>query len=156
MNRFRFQLDPLLELRKQKEESVKLELAEKNRQIMEGRQQMLSLYEQLKGLQARELEDRRQGADLLQMRASVAYRFKLKLDMLTKGREIETLSQQAGNIRRRLTEAVRDRRAIELLREERLRQWRRRAAREEQGFIDDISQQAFVRNREAVERSGEE
>jgi flagellar FliJ protein len=156
MKKFHFKLDPLLELRKRKEDGVKMELAEKNREILDARSEMLSLYDQLTRAQEEELEERGRCADVLRMRATVAYRFKIKHDMLVKGQQIESLSREAGDIQKRLTVAMRDRRAIEMLRESRLRQWKKEAERQEQLFVDGINQQTYVRRQNEARRTEKE
>ena len=146
MRRFRFQLEPILRIRKRREEDVKRQLGRKNREIVGAKQDMASLEGELKGLQSGEkLRRARNEADLQAMRASVLYRHKLKRDMVDKGNEILHLNGEAQSIRHSLTRAMQARRAIELVRERRLSEWKREANREEQAFIDDVSQQGHIR-----------
>ena len=79
------------------------------------------------------------------LRASVAYRHKLKQDILKKGRQIDDLKADAVKIRKKLVEATKARRALEIIRERRFAEWKEEYKAQEQGFIDDISQQGFIR-----------
>ncbi len=87
MQRFRFSLETLLELRRRKEDAVKLELARKQGEVGTAREELDALARELDTLQREEKESRRKmSGDVVLMRHAVAYRHKLKLDMLAKGR----------------------------------------------------------------------
>jgi flagellar export protein FliJ len=60
------------------------------------------------------------------------------------------LQNEAEVKRRDLVKATQQVRALELLRERRFAQWRLEYRREEQGFIDDVSGQAYIRRKKAV------
>ena len=77
MKKFKFALDPLLEVRKRKEEAVKLEMGSKNREILKANQEMLDIHDELKNLQSEEKERRKHGTDVQSMRLTVVYRNKL-------------------------------------------------------------------------------
>jgi flagellar protein FliJ len=151
MKRFRFKLETLLQLRIRHEDEVKLQLGKKNREIIVARKEMAQLHDQLKELQSSEKQRRATAGDIVQLRYSVAYRHKLKQDMLGKGRQIDKLGAQALEIRGKLVQATRDRRAIEIVKERRFREWKKEYRSREQGFSDDISQQLYIRHRAAVE-----
>ena len=153
MQRFRFSLETLLDLRRRKEEEVKLALAAKRGQIRKERQAMADMGEQLARMQQEQKEKRATTMDVASMRHAVAYRHKLKLDMLAEGRLIQALQQEAEDIRQQLIKATQQVRALELLRERRFEEWRKQYKAEEQGIIDDVSQQGFIRKkREAAIR----
>lgn len=148
MKRFSFKLDTLLEMRKQEEEQVKLELAEKNREIITRQEELNQAYRDLKEMQETEKERRTESEAVTEMRYSVAYRYKLKSDILIAGRSIDDLRAEANGIQKRLVEAVKRRRALEVIRERRFNTWKKIYLREEQKFIDDVAQQKYVRTKE--------
>jgi len=151
MQRFRFSLETLLELRRRKEDAVKLELARKQGEVGTAREELDALARELDTLQREEKESRRKmSGDVVLMRHAVAYRHKLKLDMLAKGRQIDELKAEAERIRKRLVKATQEVRALELLRERRFAEWRKEYRAEEQGFIDDVSQQGYIRKKKNV------
>jgi len=147
MKRFEFPLEVLLEKRKREEEAVKLELAGKNKEITAAQNELLDIEKELRGLQEEEKRKRKQVKDVLPLKMSVSYRNKLKLDILKKGEDIHTLQMQRGDIRKRLVKATQKKRALELLRETRYQEWLKENKRLEQVFLDDVSQQGFIRKK---------
>jgi flagellar FliJ protein len=152
MKRFRFSLDALLEMRKREEDAVKLALGRKNQEIHQAQGELQDLEKQLKQLQEQQHRTRETVTDVLPLRYSVSYRNKLKTDMLRKGEEIFTLQNQRGDIRKRLVRATQRRRAIELIKEKRYREWLKENKLREQVFIDDVSQQGFIRRRRKAQK----
>lgn len=145
MKKFRFRLDTLLNIRKRKEDEIKLRLAEKNRQYIEAQRKVNSIHDQLKELQSSEKERRGSNESIMMLRHSVSYRFKLKEDLLQAGKKVDEIRGEIARVRKTLVTATRDRRAIELVKERRLAEWKKEYRTEEQSFIDDVSQQGFIR-----------
>jgi flagellar protein FliJ len=150
MKKFTFTLDPLLEVRKRKEDAVKLEFGRKNREILKSNQEMLDIHDELKALQSDEKERRLNKPDVQSMRQTVVYRNKLKIDLVNKGNKIQQLRREAEAIQKRLTQATKERRAIEIIGEHRLADWKREYLRQEQNFNDDVSQQGYIRKMHAA------
>lgn len=153
MRRFHFRLETLLSLRKRKEDEVKQELGKKNHEILAARQELAALTGALAGLQATEKKRRVSGASAVELRYSVAYRFKLTGDILEKGRAVDDLQAQALAIRKKLVKAKQDRRAIEIVRERQWNEWHKEYRTREQGFSDDVSQQGYIRRTGAAAHS---
>jgi flagellar FliJ protein len=147
MKRFSFRLDTLLDLRKQHEESIKLRLAEKNRAIIERSQELAGVYEQLKALQTGEKARRAGNTPVLLLRYGVAFRHKLKSDILRIGRCIDDLRADAAKIQQELVGARKARRALEIVRDRQSSAWKKAYRREEQLFIDDVAQQKYIASR---------
>ncbi len=153
MRRFRFSLEALLEMRKREEEAVKLELARKNQEIYQVQNELNDFENQLQNLQAEQVKTREVVTDVLPLKLSVSYRNKLKLDMLNKGRVIYELQMQRGDVRQRLVKATQRKKAIELIREKRYQEWLKENKLREQVFIDDVSQQGFIRKQKTAKRT---
>jgi flagellar FliJ protein len=147
MKKFHFPLEALLRLRKRKEDAVKRELADKNRQIMQAQSELRETEQRLKELQAQQKLERGATTDILSLRQSVAYRHTLKSDLLTKGNALIALRQELDGIRRKLVQATKDKRALEIVREKRMAEWRAEYNAEEQEFIDDVSQKEYIRKK---------
>jgi flagellar FliJ protein len=146
MKRFRFSLDPLLQIRKRTEEEAKQALAAKKREIAREREAMAELAQQLALQQQQQMQQRQHNSERVDaMRAGVLFRFACKSQMMRTGARIDTLYAEADALQYRLTKATQQRRAIELLREKRFNEWKREANRQEQIFIDDVSQQGYIR-----------
>lgn len=140
MKRFRFRLDVLLDIRKRREEKIKLELAMQNREIITYQEKLNGLHEELKKLQSDELM-RRQSEDSIQfLNQSVAYRYVLKNEMLKTGSKMDEIQETIFRIRKKLVSATKDRKAVEILKERQKSEWLKKYRTLEQGFIDDISQ----------------
>ena len=144
MKRFTFKLGPLLELRKQHEERIKLMLAEKNREIIAANGELTGYYEALKELQTSEKSRRTGQEPVLLLRYSVAYRYKLKSDILRTGRRIDDLRAEASAIQRKLLGATKARRALEIIRDRQHEAWKKEYRHKEQQFIDDVAQQKYI------------
>jgi flagellar FliJ protein len=155
MRRFRFALQTLLEVRTREEDAVKLELGEKNRLVGRAREELAALHDRLTGLQSSELTTRENAHDVVALRHAVAYRHRLKTEMLRTGQRMQHLQHEAEQVRQRLVAATQRRRAIELIRDRRYREWRREYNAQEQKSIDDLSQQKYIRDKraEAARRS---
>jgi flagellar FliJ protein len=147
MKRFHFSLEALLDLRKRKEESIKLELAEKQRSIHEAGACMEELRLELTSMQQQQKSSRAHSSDIMAMRQTVSYRNSLKLSMLRTGQKIQTLRGEAEAIRQRLMRATQQRRMLEMMRERKEKQWRKEYLAQEQRFADDVSQQRYIRER---------
>ncbi len=149
MKRFRFRLETVLQLRLRKEEELKSALGRKQQEIHFIEQSIGELGETLRTLQSDQKSRRAAEVDVVSLRHSVAYRHKLKLDMLAKGAEMEKCRAEALKIRSRLNQAIKDRRIVELLKEKRLVEWKKANAAQEQKFIDDLTQQRYTHQRKA-------
>lgn len=148
MKRFKFPLEVLLRLRKRKEDVIKRELADKNRQILQAQGEITELERKLRELQQMQKQERAaSGTDILSLRHSVAYRHKLKTDLLQKGNELIALRHALEAIRRRLVQATKEKRALEIVREKRFAEWRSEYNAEQQEFIDDISQKQYIQKK---------
>lgn len=145
MKRFVFRLETLLDIRKRSEEQIKLRLAKKNRKIIEKQKILEGCYQELKELQSSEKARRSGGEPVVLLRYSVAFRHKLKGDILEAGRCIDDLRASVAAIRNELVEATKARRALEIIRERQLLAWKKSYNREEQNFIDDVAQQKYIR-----------
>ncbi|NLE02352.1 MAG: flagellar export protein FliJ [Fibrobacter sp.] len=145
MKKFNFTLQSLLDIRLRKEDEIKLMLAKKINQIQQSFAIQNEIHDKLRDLQETEKKRRKETENVSLLKASVAYRFKLKADLIEIVRKIDTLKNEADNIRAKLTEATKQRRAIEILKENKFSEWKKEQNDLEQKFIDDISQQSFIR-----------
>lgn len=145
MKRFSFKLDVLLDLRKKKEDEIKLRLGAQNARIVTAQQEFTRIHDELKMLQTSEKEKRPDSTNVVLLRYSISYRHKLKGDLLAAGRKVDELKAGAYKIQKELIEATKKRRAIELVRDHRYREWKKENQEKELKFIDDISQQLYIR-----------
>lgn len=156
MNRFRFRLEALLDMRKKKEEKIKLLLAEKNSSIIGAQKKINEIYHELQNFQQSEKEQRNKALNPMLLRYSISYRYKLKQDLTFAVRNKDTLKAEAVKIQNELIEAIKKRRAVEIIKERRLLEWKKEANLHEQNVIDEISQQSFIRKKHDLETYSEE
>ena len=150
MKKFTFPLEALLTVKKNKEEEVKRRLAEKNREAEGSRAEIARVQDKLKEFQVEEKGRRGGGAeDVAAMRSSVAYRNTLKLQLLKEGQNLDGIMVGIYGINQELVKAAQERRAVEVIKEKRYEEWKRENAVAEQKFMDELSQQGFVRKQRA-------
>lgn len=147
MNRFRFRLEVLLDLRKRREEKIKLLLAEKNNMILSAQKHVNEVHDALKELQESEKSQRKQILSAVLLRHSISYRYKLKQDLVSAIRNLDDIKAEAYKINQALIIATQKRRAVELVKEKRFSEWKKKYNIYEQNIGDEISQQLFIRNK---------
>jgi flagellar FliJ protein len=145
MKRFTFRLQPVLELKRRAEETVKHAIAKNNREKYEAQEHLRALANDLQTLTKEEGVHRTSVLNASMLRAAVAFRHKLGADMRAADKKIETISARGGQLRDALVAARKETRAIELVREKRLALWKKEVGKKEQQFADDVSQQKYVR-----------
>lgn len=153
MKRFRFTLQTLADIKKRKEDAVKLRLAQKNREIIAAKDELAGIQGELADLMVSERQRRREMASLSSLRFSVTYRHKLQHDSAAKSNLIEKLTREADAVRQELVAATKETKALQLLKDRRYVEWKREARLREQGFIDDVSQQKYIRTLHAGARA---
>lgn len=145
MNRFSFRLEALLEMRKNQEENVKQILAQKNHQIIDAQKKVNSINDELQMLEKSEFEQRKHVHNPVLFKFSISYRYKLKHDLVYAIREVDKLKADSNTIQKELVEAIKKRRAVEIVKDRRFQEWKKKYKIREQNFMDDISQQSFIR-----------
>ena len=139
MAKFRFELDPVLRARQREEDVIQRDVARLQRQ-------RTILEDGLRNRQVRLSESKRSVRDQLvgtietsnvrmQATASLAIMRDAERTVL----ELAGIHQRLEEARSKLREAAKRRRAIELLRERRVVEWRRNEARAEQLALDELA-----------------
>jgi len=147
VKKFVFRLEALLTVKRNAEEEIKQRLAEKNHEAELVRQDIAAAHDRLKEFMASVKSDRRGGGEnVMAMRSSVAHRNHLKLELLRAGQRLDEVMVCIYGINQELIKAAQERRAVEIIKEKRFEEWKRGNAAAEQKFIDDLSQQRFIRN----------
>jgi flagellar FliJ protein len=155
MKRFRFRLESLLEIKKRAEEEIKKKLALKNAEILNAKRDQQELETRLASFFAEEKLQRLRVLDPVTLRFSISYRTQLQKDIGQKKQQVEKLSAEKENIRVLLTEAKKETRVLEILKEKKLAQWKKEYKMEEQEFVDDVSQKGHIRKMRAASAAKE-
>lgn len=146
MSRFRFKLDPVLKARRSVEQS-------KQRALAELHQQRIALEDVLKIHQQQ--IDRSRGSmrealvgpvNTLDLRSHAAATMRLMARAQGVALELAALHRRIDQSRLELLAAARDRRAIELLREKRLTEWKTAIDKAEQNALDELATMRAARH----------
>jgi flagellar FliJ protein len=152
MKRFHFRLGVMLDIKKRVEDGIKKELAAKNREILASRQLREELARRLDSFFIEEKKQRLRILDLQALRFSITYRSQLQKEIAgTEGR-ITGLVSDLEQLRVRLAQARKECRVLEILREKKFSAWKKEYKKEEQEYIDDVSQKGYVRRLHAASR----
>ncbi|MCL2688991.1 MAG: flagellar export protein FliJ [Chitinispirillia bacterium] len=150
MKKFVFNLQTLLDMKLRKEEEVKRRLAKKNREAEETRKSIEDIQEKLKQFQAGEKETRGGGEEnIVSLRNSVSYRHDIKRELLSAGRKLDNIMVAIYAVNQELVKASQERRAVEIIKEKKYAEWKKENNMIEQKFIDDLSQQGYIREKNA-------
>ena len=145
MKRFRFRLQTLLDIKIRTEDRIKRKLAEENSRVMAAGRNLVELQEQIKQFQMDEKRQRLKSVTAGALRASINYRFKLQSDIAGKNKQILDLKQSVQSMVRMLMEAKKETKALEILRDKKLAEWKHDNKLREQEFTDDVSQKGFIK-----------
>jgi flagellar protein FliJ len=152
MKRFHFRLQTLLDIKKRNEKELARILAKKNNETLLSKKQLQQCRDSLVEFQASEKRQRAVSLDPLLLKMSVSYRYQLQHDIDDKIRRIAGLKQEVQTITQSLIDAKKQTRALEIIMEKKLEQWKKEYQREDRKFIDDISQRKSFKNAAAHDR----
>lgn len=137
---FRFRLERLLDLRRQKEEVAQRGLAEAMRSVQEQNRKLLGMMAERDAGKADLRAMRTKELDLGRLRIQEDWLGSLERRIGAEFDRLQDLVRGEIGKRRELTEAVRGVKVLERLRERRRRDWARGAEREERKFLDEVAQ----------------
>jgi flagellar FliJ protein len=145
MARFRFSLEPLLRLRRRREQECQRDVAvlERERLHLEGR---LRRYQEELAAGKDSLRERLVGrvdTEALRRRAGQSRQILRSAQQAVV--ELAGVQKRLERARATLLEATTERRAVELLRERRFDAWKRRLEKAETAAIDELAVQAAAR-----------
>lgn len=147
MAQFRFQYQTVLRQREMVEEQAQRRLAQVLRQRMILRDQLTKM-QQTTTTSKQQLRDSLQGRVNLDSISTFArYSGQVMVRAQQIVRELAGLEQRIGVAQAELLAATRARKALELLQERQRERWRRQEELRETAELDDLAQQAFLRQR---------
>ncbi len=145
MKRFSFRLQTLLTMKERRQEELARKVAEKNNEIILTVKSLQEGRDRFAAFQDEEKRQRTVALSAMLLRLSVVHRHELQRDIEDTGRRIAGLKQELQAAVQSLTEAKKETKALEILRDKKRAQWKQDYAREEQEFTDDVSQKAHIR-----------
>jgi len=138
--RFKFRLDKLLEIRMQKEDEIKREFNESQRQkkyIENKLKELNDNYDKYKGIKPNE--------DVVYQKLKRYYLKGLQTGMKTTENELNKKTVEVENKRRELKEKQVDRKIVETLKENKYKSYVKEQDRLEQITIDEIALYSYMR-----------
>jgi flagellar protein FliJ len=150
MKRFGFRLQTLLEMKRRREEDLARRVAEKNNEIILTQKGLRECHNRLSQFQSDEKRRRTLGLSAFLLRLSIAHRHTLQRDIEDAGRRLAGLRLELQAAVHSLTEAKKETRTLEILRDKKQSEWKLEYAREEQAITDDVSQKGHIRKSKAA------
>ena len=146
MAAFNFKYEMVLQRRRIDEDESQRKLAMQLRQRMILRNQLQSMQQTI-STSKREMTDSLKGAVKLQDVTHFA-RFSSQVELRARMivQKLATLHGRIEQARNELTIAMRDRKSMELLKENHHKEFKRREKRRETAFLDDVSMQKYTRS----------
>ncbi len=145
MAKFVFKLDSVLRQRRSIEDECQRNTAKLMRQRM-------ILHDQLRQMQQSVTNSKRQltegltgQVDMDQISGFARFSSQVNLRANTIVRQLSQLETQVLEAQKKLLAAMRDRKALDLLRDKQLRAWQRVTRRRESARLDDLAAQAYTR-----------
>lgn len=152
MPRFTFKLEPLLTQRKQVEERAQQALADLLRQKLDIEGE-LQRHQQAITDDKRTMADALVGrVDLSRIRAHATQVNRMTLAAQRSAFQLLELNRRIEQARVELAEAMRQRKAIEVLRDRQKARWAREQARRETAALDELAVQRYARRGQGVAR----
>lgn len=139
MARFRFKLDPLLRLRQRTEDERKRVVAGLQRERMGIEQQLRDMQAFITGGKHDQRDCLEGNVEIDALRAHAAMTMRHVRDAQRLAINLAGVHQRLEAARGELAEAARERRALEILKERRFDEWRRRLEKAEDASIDEVA-----------------
>jgi len=144
MKRFSFNLQSILDLRIREEDEAKAFLMTCEAELQKANTDFQNKKEELQNFQTREKGARASDVTTAStLKFSVSWRNSIKLEILKLGRQIQDISMDVARARKLFTEASVKRKTIEKLRDKKKEEWQKEFNKQEQKFLDEISQTRY-------------
>ena len=153
MKRFLFRLETVLMLRQRREDEVKEKLARKNSQIQATKDELRLLQNEIISLHERQKTERAGTLDVALLRNALAWRHIVRGRIAAARIHLTDLGAESEIIRKELVKATQKVKTVELLKEKQQLQWKKEVNLQEQKFIDDLSQQRYIRAHSALQKA---
>jgi flagellar FliJ protein len=145
MAKFAFKLEPVLRQRKMIEDQKQRELAKLIRHRMIFHNQLRSIQSELSDSK-RQLTDGLVGeVDMIRVSQFARFSGQSQVRAQTIVRELAGLESRIAEAQKQLVEAMRQRKALDLLREKQYEQFKRTQQRREASRLDDLATQTYTR-----------
>ncbi len=153
MKRFRFRLQRLLEIREHKEKQVKNELAgAEGKKYIHVEKKEKILKEDQGSRKNMHLEQEKRKLTIDRFHQYQRYFNRLKANVTARDKLISLIDDEIKVINERLVEARREKRVLERLKENKLKEYQYEMQREDQNFFDEVGNNKFIKSK--IEEKG--
>ncbi|NQS98242.1 MAG: flagellar export protein FliJ [candidate division Zixibacteria bacterium] len=139
MARFRFKLQKVLDVRRSFEDNAKREFGEAKRVLAQLTGALEDLIDQRECLLIEMTEHRKQGAIVMQFQDDIQREWQFRMDIRQQKHRIRKAQEELENKRKKLVQAMKDRKIMEKLRERNLQEFMESVRKEELRFSDEIA-----------------
>jgi len=140
---FHFSLEPVLRHRKLIEEELQKEMAATKRRLLAEEEKLLGL-EETKGRCLRELQEKQaKGIRALDISLYSDFIGRVTTQIGAQRKTISGIERSLAKKRKKLVQAMKERKTVETLKKNRLKAYQRDARRKEQKWIDEIALTRF-------------
>lgn len=144
MRKFRFELQPVLDTRRLKEDLAKRALGEAEERLDQARARVKKIEDRircetayLKTLASAEVDPEK-------VITSERYVDRLKAELVVAQHDVEACEAETARLKAALVERMKERKAMERLRDKAYERYKYEAARQEQAFLDDLASQRYA------------
>jgi flagellar FliJ protein len=135
---FRFPLQFLLDHKERLEDEAKQRWTKAKQAVHQAEEEHRRIGQEL--MDARQMLSKFSTVDAEQLQIRLSYREQLNLLLEQKYQQIRELRKEESKMQEALVEAAKERKAMELLKEQRLDEFKREQNRKEQKFMDELGQ----------------
>ncbi|HAI12112.1 MAG TPA: flagellar export protein FliJ [Phycisphaerales bacterium] len=145
MAKFAFKLDPVLRQRQMIEDQKQRELAQLMRKRMIFHNQLRSIQTELTDSKGQLADGLIGEVDMTRVAQFARFSGQSQVRAQTIVRELAGLESRIVEAQKQLVEAMRQRKALDLLRDKQYKAWKRTQQRREASRLDDLATQAYTR-----------
>lgn len=148
MRRFQFRLQKLLDIRGYKEKQVKNEMAGARRRrnlLVEKKEKFLK--EAQKSRKKMRVEENQKKLTIERFNQYQRYFKRLRVNVKTQDKLISLADEEINLINSRLVQARKDKRVLERLKENKLKEYLYELQKEDQDFFDEVGNNSFIKKK---------
>lgn len=136
---FRFKLQKVLEARKSFEDNAKREFGEAKRVLTQLAGALEDLIDQRERFLIEMAEHRQRGATVMQFQDDIQREWQFRMDIRQQKHRVRKAQEELENRRKKLVQAMIDRKIMVKLRERHLREFKENMRKEELRFSDEVA-----------------
>jgi flagellar protein FliJ len=147
MNTFRFRLQPVLDLRANRQEQAQKKLADSVRALQAEEERLTAMYQELSSYYGEWNEQRKNFTDINDVRIYQRYLGRLERNVKEQMAQIRRQEQVVNGMRAALIQATKDKKIMERLKDKRYQEFLETINKLERNFMDEIASRGAAQAR---------